>query len=143
MSFASDLRRHAKNVDVSLDRMVIGVLFKANQLIIKRTPVDTGRARGGWIATLGAPSTSSPVAPSGNPIATANATARKALGKVYYLANNVSYIGVLEYGGYPNPPASGIMTIGGYSRKAPAGMLRVSISEIKAEVRRQVRMNKV
>jgi len=143
MSFAADIRQHAVNVNKSLDKVVTAVLFKANELIIKRTPVDTGRARGGWIATLGTPSTSSPVSVSGDPLTKADKVANRAVGKVYYLANSVVYIGVLEYGGFPNPSKTGHMTKGGFSRKAPAGMLRVSLSEIKSEIAKQVKLNKV
>lgn len=139
MSFARDIALHAKHVDVALEEMARAVLFKANDLIIGRTPTDTGRARGGWIASLGNAATGE--GHLGDPTGRANSVAGRAVGKVYYLANNVKYIGVLEYGGFPNP-SKGSKTQGGYSELAPKGMLRISVQEIKKEIAKQVRQTR-
>jgi hypothetical protein len=50
-----------------------------------------------------------------------------------FIVNNLPYIAVLEYGGYPNPPSDPVhgKTIGGYSKQAPQGMVRVTAVELK------------
>jgi hypothetical protein len=62
------------------------------------------------------------------------------------LANNLSYIAKLEFGGYPNPPKHGgktkeytrkdgtkvgglPKTVNGYSRQAPHGMVGVTVAQ--------------
>jgi hypothetical protein len=80
--------------------------------IIQMTPVDTGRARGNWQCTIGAPFTGED--DTGDVLKMQNTLPRRA-GSVVYLTNNVPYIRKLEY-------------IPGYSRQAPAGMVRVSVA---------------
>jgi hypothetical protein len=53
------------------------------------------------------------------------------LGSLTWLSNNLPYIEKLEYGGYPDGPN----TIGGFSKQAPAGMVRVNMARITAHVR--------
>jgi hypothetical protein len=65
-------------------------------------------------------------------------------GKITYLSNNLPYIAVLEYGLYPNPSKGGrtikgvhygLNTINGYSRQAPAGMVRINMARIQDIIR--------
>ena len=79
--------------------------------IIQMTPVDTGRARGNWQCTIGAPFIGEDA--SGSVMKANNVIPRRA-GSVVYLTNNVPYIGRLEYDGH--------------SRQAPNGMVRVSVA---------------
>ncbi len=82
--------------------------------VIKRTPVDTGRARGGWQVSVGTPS-SSPTQPEqgavGDPAGKAfSQGAAKASTippfSIAYINNNVAYVGVLDQGGFvPKDPA--------------------------------------
>ena len=80
--------------------------------IIQMTPVDTGRARGNWQCTIGAPFVGEDA--SGD-IMKAQSVIPRRSGSVVYLTNNVPYIGKLEY-------------IPSYSRQAPAGMVRISVA---------------
>ena len=50
------------------------------------------------------------------------------------MTNNLPYIQKLEYGGYPNPAKTGDKTVNGYSKQAPAGMVRISLEQIKNEL---------
>lgn len=55
--------------------------------------------------------------------------------RVITITNNVPYIGVLEFGGYPNPPREGTgRTIDGYSTQAPAGMARRALRQAGEDV---------
>jgi len=78
--------------------------------IIQMTPVDTGRAKGNWQCTIGAPFVGED--DSGSVIKALNVIPKKA-GSAVYLTNNVPYIGKLEYDSH--------------SRQAPAGMVRISV----------------
>jgi hypothetical protein len=95
-------------------------LFNAVQL---RSPVDTGRFRGNWQVSVGLPAVGTVGAddPSGT---IANAEAMKALsiplGSVAYFTNNLPYARRLEYG---------------WSKQAPAGMVRLSVGEFSRAVR--------
>lgn len=86
--------------------------------VIKRTPVDTGRARGGWMVGINAPndeSTSSPEAGAtpGSPQGTALQRGITVLAKAtpfceVFITNNVTYIVVLDQGLFipPDPGPS-------------------------------------
>lgn len=117
MSFADDIKKFAKKTGNNASEQAVATLMKLNELVVKRTPVDTGRARGGWTASLGAISLNlGTVDKNGTKtISKCNAVAQKAPSNIYYLSNNVSYIGFLELGS---------------SKQAPSGMLRKSIKEI-------------
>jgi hypothetical protein len=79
--------------------------------IIQMTPVDTGRARGNWQCTIGAPFTGED--DTGNVLKMQNTLPRRA-GSIVYLTNNVPYIQKLEYDAH--------------SRQAPNGMVRISVA---------------
>lgn len=95
--------------------------------IIRATPVDSGRARGNWFATGQQPSnrTTDKLDLSGN---SAALNAQKVViglknWSSFTLTNNLPYINVLEFGGYGDGPK----TSGGFSKQAPAGMLRLNV----------------
>jgi len=118
---------------------VKATIFRVAELVIKRTPVDTGRARGNWQSTIGTP-TSAPTlkkdkAGTTTVVRAQNVINSLEMGQTFFLTNNLPYIYVLEYGGYPLNPKKGQKTVGGYSKLAPQGMLRVSLSEIARALR--------
>lgn len=137
MSFAADIEAFAKKTGQRKEQTAIAIFFKLNELVIKRTPVDTGRARGGWVASANSPSPviGDPDKSGARAISRANAAAMMAIGGMYYLVNNVKYITILEFGGYPVTEEEGGKTQGGFSRQAPKGMIRISIEELKEFVR--------
>lgn len=126
--------------------------------VVLRTPVKTGMARASWNVSTGAMDLTIPAAAKGgrdrdgrylkkgqNFAALSHAQAAKALRKlglydVVWIASGLPYISVLEFGGYPNPPALGtwvpkkqqfeIRSAGGFSKMAPAGMVRITMDEI-------------
>ena len=79
--------------------------------IVRRTPVDTGRARGNWqMAVNTAPDGELPIKDKGGQATIARGEA--ALQSLppfatVHITNNLPYILVLEQGGYPNPPKHG------------------------------------
>lgn len=120
MSFAVDIKAFAKKTGQNAEEQALATLRKLNSLVVDRTPVDKGQARGGWVASVGSPSRSKGrIDKSGKgTIRSANIQADKAIKNkdIYYLANNVKHIVKLEYGS---------------SDQAPNGMVRISMQEIK------------
>lgn len=132
-SFSAGIRAYVDGVKVDLDKQVRGITLALFKSIIVGTPVDTGRARGNWQTSIGAPVTGTVerLDPSGRAaIGDAQANAG-GLGQITWLSNNLPYIERLEYGGYPEGPN----TIGGFSRQAPAGMVRVNMARIDKIIR--------
>jgi hypothetical protein len=99
------------------------VAFEVLKRVVEKTPVDTGRARGNWIVSVGAPDHSADGAEdkSSGGLATVSreATKIKAISEpaTIFVQNNLPYIEKLENGS---------------SVQAPAGMVAVTIAEIQA-----------
>jgi len=102
-SFIRSFRKATKGFDSETLAIVQKKLaFDILSGVVARTPVLTGRARGGWQVTIGAPTDLD----SGNEdksglTVTANAqTVLANLGvfQIVYIQNNVEYIGYLEEG---------------------------------------------
>jgi len=125
--FARDVRVFAKKAKLDTRQVIRAVTLEISTSIILRTPVDTGRARNGWRATIDKPSAVK--GRKADPAATAAlGTVRTAVsdigGNIYYLTNNLPYIRRLEYEGW--------------STQAPAGMMRVSASEYAVALRKKI-----
>ena len=135
MSFAKQISAFGVKTKEQMDFFVFTICMEVTNGVVLKTPVDTGRARANWLPSLDAPSNaaSGRTDPSGGSvIASAQSIAQQAAGRVFYLTNNLPYIRHLEYGLYGQPPgsANGPKTIGGYSKQAPAGMVRITINEV-------------
>jgi len=146
--FKKDLEAFAKTVELDLALVLQKITLDLLGKVVRLTPVDTGRARANWQIGDGTP-------PSGV-IDVQEGTAETAKGfeqaagisfrpfGVYWITNNLPYIKVLEFGQYPQPVQRGsfdrrsgtyvVKSVEGYSRQAPAGMVRVSLAEIAAEL---------
>jgi len=106
--FTLDVRRLGAQAPAkALSQFVRGVALEAGKRIIQRTPVDTGRARGSWQTTMGAPA-----AVNVERIDKSGASAQRELFDVsaqlsltpytpLYITSNLPYIRVLEFGLYP------------------------------------------
>ncbi len=90
--------------------------------VVMKTPVDTGRARGNWQVTIGAPATSARLVADKAGAATISEGLGQLSGAqpfgVIHVGNNVAYIGKLEEG---------------HSKQAPAGMLAITLAEVEAQ----------
>lgn len=143
-AFKVDLEKFAKkiSVDVGLVRKKVAIdLFALVQAPEKATsdglmipgvrhPVDTGRARAGWAMSDGAPSSYVPAPGVGSTDPSVVSNERNSATfaspfQITWIVNNVPYISVLEFGGYPG---DGPRTSGGFSNQAPGGWVRKSIS---------------
>ena len=104
--------------------------------IIYDTPVDTGRLRNNWIPSINKSETSYSMLGSdtskrrSKERPTLQETITKVntlqLGDTFYFTNNLPYAKVVEFGEYPSPSKTG-KTVGGFSAKAPEGMVRKNL----------------
>jgi hypothetical protein len=144
--FTLDISKFAEKAGAEADKFVRKVCLDLTTSIVLKTPVDTGRARANWQTSINTPAAgvinfsadagSGITAPkqstaSMKAIADATALLKQAPGNVFWITNNLPYIGVLEFGSYSPGPK----TIGGFSRQAPNGMVRISINELKRALR--------
>lgn len=113
-------------VPQELLRLVKRVALELFGKIVRKTPVDTGRARGGWTISIGALSGVEVEQSIGEgrkltkTLAELTAEARRAVASLepyetVFIENNVRYIFRLE---------------NGYSEQAPKGMVALSVEEV-------------
>jgi hypothetical protein len=148
---AKQIQTMQKDREEAATRIVLS-LFSA---VVMKTPVDTGRARANWFPSMGSPVQGHDPAASDKSGANTLANIERFLYSnrivgegVVWLTNNLPYIEVLEYGGFPNPPKYertkgrgvwdkingwGSKVVGGFSSQAPNGMVRVTLEEFKSK----------
>jgi hypothetical protein len=119
MSFELDLSRFTKATTLKTETIVRKISLDVLNRVVKRTPVDTGRARANWQTTVGQPATSE--VDRSDPAGTATVTQGISTvngwdinSSALFLTNNVPYIGVLERGS---------------SEQSPSGMVAVTLAE--------------
>lgn len=116
------LQRLTEKAKGDLATVVRKATLDAFTRVVLKSPVDTGRFRANWNFSVGAPDYS--VTPSTNQ-ARGQTEAAKALamqvGTIAYLSNGLPYARRLE---------------NGWSKQAPAGMVRTTVAEFNAIVQR-------
>jgi hypothetical protein len=129
MAFADDVRRFSVKAGESSDRIVRAVTLSLFNGIIRDTPVDTGRARGNWQTTVGAPASGEidRLGASAS-ISEVEAKTPPGAGQETYLSNDLPYIVQLEEG---------------TSKQAPEGMVKRNMDRIERNLAREARKNKV
>lgn len=141
-TFHADVRRWVQAAKGDVDKVVRKVVLDLGKAIIYRTPIDTGRLVGNWqFGTDEYPTTAHPNWSTHEDAVgqLASQTAGITAGHVHYIVNNMVYAGVVEYGGYPNPPKGGSgKTVGGFSTQAPQGMVRVTVLEYQTYLEKAV-----
>lgn len=94
--------------------------------IVQASPVDTGRFRANWFATISRPSTKIELNSKKSEDQVNQRIEQKINGsresQVFWLTNNLPYSEVIEFGGYDDGPK----TKGGFSRQAPKGVVRIT-----------------
>lgn len=127
MSFTSQIQGFGVRATQRVQNVRRGVVIKLMSAVILDTPVDEGRARGGWQVSADAPVTNDTGRKdkSGRgPIAEVEAAAKASDGDTpLFLSNSVPYIVPLEEGS---------------SKQAPQGMVRRNVARfgriVKVEV---------
>lgn len=129
MSFQKDIEKFVAKTGASIDTVLQKVAFDIAETVIKRTPVDLGRLKGNWQATLGSPATGqleTTDKDGRDTIVKAATTASKMrAGKTFWFVNNLPYAQAIENGHSEH--------------KAPAGMLKVTVLEYKRMIKKAVK----
>jgi len=122
--FAKRIQEVGKNVVVVSDKLVAETAGLILTGVVVATPVDTGRARGNWVVSVGQPvinainvtdKTGRGTIVRGKQVAMARVS-----GQTIYICNNVPYIGRLNEG---------------YSSQAPAGFVETQIQAAVTYIR--------
>lgn len=126
------MNKYCKKQGVKLTKVRRTYAYALYSSIVKKTPVDTGRARANWNISVGSPdlTTTEETRKSPKPM---KDMAGNLDDESIFISNNLPYITTLEYGGYPNPPKKdGGKTVNGYSKQAPEGMVGVTLANNEA-----------
>jgi len=119
--FQFNLDEFARKIRLAPARVAKRVAFDLFGLIVRKTPVDTGRAQGSWTMSLNAADrrvqpdnlAAYPTPQPGPAVALMGPT------DTIWISNNLPYITALE---------------DGHSKQAPAGMVALSIVEVQAKM---------
>ena len=115
-SFTLELEKFAERTGQKRDTLIRYFCLSLFRDVVLGTPVDTGRARANWQASIGAAPEGTVTRndkAGGTTTAKGMATAQRAAGEVFYITNNLPYIYRLEFEGH--------------SKQAPAGWVRTAI----------------
>lgn len=136
MGFSSDVSRWVSGVQVKTQAQAKYIVLEMFSRVVQRTPVDTGRARANWTVSFDAPApyVARPADKGDGMNYLLSQLQKFKLGQTVWLTNGLPYIRVLEYGEYPNP-SKGEKTVNGFSKRAPQGMVRVTVAEFGQIVR--------
>lgn len=133
MSFESDMKKIQERFEKRLHKATVATLLNVTRQVIVGTAVETGRAMGNWQATINTPANGTVERTDRSGGKTYNAAvpvANNAVGKTYYLTNNVPYIGILEF-----VPGYTIKTETGWVRKSVKQFNKILAHNIRAEFR--------
>ena len=129
MSFSGDIRRFNEKVEKAASAVFRGTALNLFRVVVKRTPVLTGRLINNWRAGINtAPTETTEATSKRGTLSTRSANsnvARAKLGDSIFYVNNLPYAQAIE---------------DGHSQgKAPAGMVKVTVAEFKRAVAEQAR----
>jgi hypothetical protein len=126
-TFTLDVKAFAEKAGEAADMIVRKICLDLFSDITTNTPVDTGRARANWFASVNQPSivtveySGSPASAAQGAIADAGVAISQATGNVFWISNNLPYIYRLEFEGW--------------SKQAPNGMVRLAINRAERRIR--------
>lgn len=130
--FAESLAAFAEQAKEAIDDVFREVVIEIGTSVIRLSPVDTGRFKGNWQFTVGAPSNQSiDTVDKGGHETIADLVAQVSsleAGQVAYIVNNLVYGVPLEYG---------------HSDQAPAGMVQITLARFQQIVEEAIRNNQV
>ena len=127
-----DLNKFCEKNKVAIKEVRKNYAFALYSSIVKKTPVDTGRARANWNVSVGSPDLSTTEDTRKTPKSKDKMPDPNGDESIF-ISNNLPYITTLEYGGFPNPPdKDGGKTVNGFSKQAPEGMVGVTLANNEA-----------
>lgn len=129
MAWSLDIEKWVNKKSSLFQKIKRNYAFALYSSIVKKTPVDTGRARANWNISVGNVDTSTTKETLKTDLKYGESSINSNGDESIFISNNLPYITTLEYGGYPNPPKSKSgKTENGYSKQAPEGMVGVTLA---------------
>lgn len=120
MSFSSDVKKFKESAGNLAEKAFRAKVLGVMTAILKRTPVDTGRLRANWVASVGKPNRQiQDRKRTPNHAELASTLGGAGLGDTMYFTNNLPYAEEMENGRI-GPDGS---------KQAPMGMMRISVLE--------------
>lgn len=155
--FSKQIKAWIEKAKGNMEKVAQLTCSELSEKVVMRTPVDTGRLRGNWQASINRIPNSSLLRTDKSGISTISrirASVKKLkIGDTFYLINNLVYAQVVEYGLYPklvkyrthqrnlkDPKYGRMRSWSGFSTLAPNGMVRVSINEFNQVVRKAIKV---
>ena len=127
MSFSLDLSKFTSLTEKKMTTVIKRTFIGLSSDIIKDTPVDSGRLRNNWFPAINKFSEKTTKRTGKEGTARISDAVRVGnrfeLGDTITLTNNLIYAKDIEFGLY----GEGSKTIGGFSKKAPAGMVGINV----------------
>jgi hypothetical protein len=125
--FSDQFNAWVKATNKTMHQGIANTTIRLGTMIIEKTPVDTGRAKGNWMSAFDAPDTATSetrqAAQSIGGLHLKFTPSSVARNNSIFITNSLPYIKRLE---------------NGYSKQAPAGMVRLSIAEFTAILQREI-----
>jgi len=119
LQLAAFAEKAGRNADLVIKKVSIDMLSK----VVTRSPVDTGRFRGNWVLSVGSPEISQKDVTDKSGTSTISRESSKLgtfkIGPSVYIMNSLPYAMRLE---------------NGYSKQAPGGMVKVTVTEFQSLV---------
>lgn len=122
-----DLTKYANGVKAKIKKVRVNYAFALYSSIVKKTPVDTGRARANWNISVGNVDSSTTEETKKSGLKYKESDINPNGDESIYISNNLPYITTLEYGGYSKSSKTG-KTVNGFSKQAPNGMVGVTLA---------------
>ena len=141
MSFSVNVAKLASKRKAEIGDIKRAIVFDVFKNVIKKTPVDSGRAKGNWFVSENAPSAEMNSRKDRSQLGGIGASSTRELDLVNarftidILTNNLPYASLLEFGGYNH--ATDKTTASGYSSQAPFGMVRQTLREFSRIAKKQ------
>ena len=120
--FSTDIDKFRLRTMQRADALIRKVAIETFERVRSKTPVDTGQLRASWTVSLNNPPSSFSGA--------SNALSSAKFGDTIIIATDKVYAPMLEYGLYPKPGSG--KTINGFSIQAPKGMVKITVQEMEA-----------
>ena len=124
------LRQALDDIDRPVNNKLKVIVLQGFGNIAGGSALDTGRARSNWFLKIGSASNQTTAQTNSDPHL--DKMPENILGKHLFYANNLPYINMLEYGGYPG---DGPKTKQGYSDHAVGGWVRKELLIMRAAIR--------
>lgn len=121
MTVAADIQRIPLHLTQRTAQLLTLIVAETDAQLKMRSPVDTGRFRASWSIGLNQVNpTVAPDTPSGQPVVAADPSIPAVtIGSTVYITNSLPYARRLEYG---------------WSKQAPAGMVRRTAAEMPQRI---------